>query len=333
MTPSRASASSAPLVEGMAAGLFKLTIDENERPHIPKLALSDLDMDEQIGSGVFSAVFKVKRVKGSSEMMALKRLNQRTLDSKVERAVAERDLHFEALILAKLPRHGNIIELRAISDDFWDSHSFIIVEHMSETLEARLERWRAGIKWYSRPNARLQAHRLATVALPVAEALQHCHHHGICYRDIKPANIGFDKDGTVKLFDFGLSRQHSVEDNRQLTGCTGTSRYMAPEVMRCDHYSFPADIYSFAILTWEIAVVRTKPFGKAPSVEKMARLLRQNVRPALRPIADQSVARLLADSWHPDPHRRPSMALVAHELQELTIKPTSVAETDMSSSC
>ena len=62
--------------------------------------------------------------------------------------------------------------------------------------------------------------------------------NSIIYRDIKPNNIGFDVRGDLKLFDFGLSRELRDIDKTEggmykLTGCTGSRRYMAPEVALC----------------------------------------------------------------------------------------------------
>jgi serine/threonine protein kinase len=72
-------------------------------------------------------------------------------------------------------------------------------------------------------------------------ALHHPSHHmlsispilSVVYRDLKPDNVGFDVRGDVKIFDFGLSRQLPSEKLKDgtynMTGDTGSPRYMAPE--------------------------------------------------------------------------------------------------------
>lgn len=47
----------------------------------------------------------------------------------------------------------------------------------------------------------------------------------VLYRDLKPANIGFDDAGTVRIFDFGLAREVDCQGNlRHMTGNAGTPR-------------------------------------------------------------------------------------------------------------
>merc|ERR1712039_516016 len=73
----------------------------------------------------------------------------------------------------------------------------------------------------------------------------------------KPENIGFDINGKVILYDFGLAAELDLRDkledgNHRLTGGTGTMRYMAPEVCKYNPYNLSADVFSFGVLLWQI---------------------------------------------------------------------------------
>jgi serine/threonine protein kinase len=84
---------------------------------------------------------------------------------------------------------------------------------------------------------------------------------------LKPANNGFDKQGTVKLFDFGFAREYKEsgelrKQQRRMSGGTGTPRYMAPEVARMEEdFGFLGNLYSFAIVLWQILTTRV-PFSE-----------------------------------------------------------------------
>lgn len=104
-------------------------------------------------------------------------------------------------------------------------------------------------------------YRLQDFCIPVASAMHHLHKHKIIYRDLKPANIGFNAlEGTLKVFDLGLACE-IVDQDRRLTGATGSTQYMAPENAWHEHYGFPADVYSFGIFLWETLTTLKKPFG------------------------------------------------------------------------
>ena len=73
---------------------------------------------------------------------------------------------------------------------------------------------------------------------------------------MKPENIAFTIDDNVKLIDFGLStcvkKRMSLNDVYQLTGNTGSLRYMAPEVALKLPYNEKVDVYSFGIILWQM---------------------------------------------------------------------------------
>ena len=91
-------------------------------------------------------------------------------------------------------------------------------------------------------------------AIELAQALAFLHQckPPIIHRDLKPDNILLADNGSIKLADFGLSKI-CLSDGRgqyQMTGETGTLQYMAPEVMRSEHYDKSVDLYSFALVLW-----------------------------------------------------------------------------------
>ncbi|KAL7749916.1 hypothetical protein RI367_004792 [Sorochytrium milnesiophthora] len=81
-------------------------------------------------------------------------------------------------------------------------------------------------------------------------ALQCLHGKGIVYRDLKLENILLDKDGHIKIADFGLSSMEAA-DKKTFT-VAGTAEYFAPEVIKNQGCSFPADWWAFGIILFEL---------------------------------------------------------------------------------
>jgi serine/threonine protein kinase len=149
------------------------------------------------------------------------------------------------------------------------------------------------------------------------------------YRDIKQENIGFDVRGDVKVFDFGLSRVVSesmkardaktgeIEYGYNLTPRTGSVPYMAPEIMLGRPYDGQCDVFSFAILLWEIFNLRPA-FQYMDRHEYTERVVRNGERlsfPIRSSIVPASIKELIKDSWDRKPTHRPVMAKVAKRIR------------------
>ena len=99
--------------------------------------------------------------------------------------------------------------------------------------------------------------------LDVSRGMAYIHAMGHLHRDLKPDNILLDAEGAAKISDFGLSCLHTSKTlSDEHTGGTGTLRWMAPEVAQHRPYAYPADVFSFAICAWQLALWEPRPFSK-----------------------------------------------------------------------
>jgi serine/threonine protein kinase len=106
--------------------------------------------------------------------------------------------------------------------------------------------------WRKKQMAFLEVLRCAR---SIACAMEYCQDKAIpgsmvLHRDLKPDNIGFTLNGDVKIIDFGLAKivdnaSTTSEDSYEMSGETGSLRYMAPEVADSHPYNHKADVYSF----------------------------------------------------------------------------------------
>lgn len=158
----------------------------------------------------------------------------------------------------------------------------------------------------------------------LAEALHYLHTTcvpgvSIIHRDLKPDNIGIS-DGVVKLFDFGLSicvqRTSSSSETYEMTGCTGTMRYMSPEVALGNAYSEKVDVYSFGVILWQMATDNI-PYKKVTKAEFMESVVRGGSRPPVNPEWPSDFIELLETCWTSKAEARPSFDIVARVLEDL----------------
>ena len=159
------------------------------------------------------------------------------------------------------------------------------------------------------------AERLADGPLPLEEAisiitrvcmaLDHAHQRGVVHRDIKPANIMFDGASKPVVTDFGIAR--AAEHTRlTMTGAKfGTPDYMSPEQakgLRVDHRT---DLYSVAVVLYEMLTGRP-PFVNEDSLVTMRQIIDETVPPpssfnaSVPPAVEAVIMRALAK----DPNER-----------------------------
>ena len=114
----------------------------------------------------------------------------------------------------------------------------------------------------------------------------------------------------MKLFDFGLARELEDkdkvgEDLYQMSGNTGSARYMAPEVALNKPYSKPADVYSLGIILWQICELET-PFKTFDMVKFRQKVVNGGARPKMNKKWSSSLSILLGRCWATDTKQRPS---------------------------
>ena len=118
---------------------------------------------------------------------------------------------------------------------------------------------------------------------------------------------------TIKLADFGLARKC----NSTLTLAQGTVKWMAPEILANQPYSIKADIYSFALVMWEI--IEQKPFFEEfrSNAQIEIHVVNHNARPPFSKSFPPTLKKLISKCWAADPNQRPTTTEILTTLRAL----------------
>ncbi|MDX6481585.1 MAG: eukaryotic-like serine/threonine-protein kinase [Gaiellaceae bacterium] len=115
-------------------------------------------------------------------------------------------------------------------------------------------------------------------ARQILSALRFAHKHGIVHRDIKPHNVLVDREGRIKVTDFGIARA-GTSQMTEAGSIVGTAQYLSPEQARGTEVDQRSDLYSLGIVLYELLTGQT-PFDGNTPVEIAMKHLSATPRPA-----------------------------------------------------
>jgi len=259
-------------------------------------------------------------------------LNTEVINDPAMYIQAIQDAAVETRFLSDI-EHPNICKMRGMATcDPFNEDYFLVLDRLYDTLEKRLEKW---AKQSKRANGfmgkvgkgRAKAKELLedrlVAAFDLSAAIEYLHGRGIIYRDLKPENCGFDVRGDIKLFDFGLAKEISPDlRSREVPGCynltamTGSLRYMAPEVAMGKPYNEKCDVYSFAILFWQMMALAT-PYAAYTSKSFRERVHVENgKKPQINPTWGAACRLLLSRGFSDDLQSRYTMKAMTLNLKK-----------------
>jgi serine/threonine protein kinase len=320
------------LGKGSYSDVFEVVFKRNDHPGVTKTTTINTSRrpararraTSALSSSVTATLSRQHAAQGTNEgrrTLAMKCLRPQIRSDADQFMIGAEDLVHETAILANLS-HPNIIKLHGrasghLTDAFvLNDGYFILLDRLTETLHDRIEGWKADLDCLHGPTM-----NQIEVAQTVANAMSYLHAKKILFRDLKPANVGFDSMGVLKLFDFGfavgLPEKSEHNPRGLLYDRCGTPRYMAPEVGLSRGYNIPADVYSFGILLWEMCSLG-KPFGHINSASEFDQsVFVQGERPFVDSNWPLPVKELMNRCWDANPRRRPTMVAVKSTLTKV----------------
>src|SRR3954447_11030236 len=209
----------------------------------PVEKVSRYEITGELGKGAMGRVYKaVDPTIGRTVALKTMRLDVHGLDTDE----MLRRFKNEAR-LAGVLNHGNIVTIYDAGEE--DGLFYIAMEYIE------------GVTLHSVLNQRktLPPEDIINISKQVCAGLDHAHHHGVIHRDVKPANVMLEPDGTAKIMDFGIAKSGGggVTSTGQVLG---TPNYMAPEQVRGHVLDGRTDLFSFGVMLYEMTTGE-KPFA------------------------------------------------------------------------
>lgn len=276
--PSRAAAAAqtpvdiAPPSSGLIAGAYRIT--------------------RKIGVGGMGVVYDAMDV-NLERRVAIKKMREEIGCDVRER---ERFLR-EARTVARL-RHPNIVEIYAVVGEPPDI--YLVFEHVDgHTVDEYIHHYQ-----------RLKLSQALSILKGTAAALEFAHSRGVIHRDLKPSNIMINREGTVKVMDFGVARQakDSLDTLSHTHTITGTPPYMAPEQEQ-GRAGRKSDIFAMTVCLYELLTGKL-PFVGTGGGMSLAKLNKIYVPPSrVVPGLPRGIDSLISRGLDPDPAKRPATPL------------------------
>ena len=235
------------------------------------VTLEDLDRLQQLGAGATSRVFLAQH-RSTGERYALKELT----------VMADNDLRHMAvneLRLAHKASQGD--HLIKFIDAFFNEGKICICMEFADagSLDDVIQRGTPRPGGAGPPARGVPEPMVGVMMLQALQGLLYLHREmKQMHRDLKPANVMLTKGGTVKLSDFGISKQLESTDSLAVTQC-GTTQYMSPERLLGKPYSFASDVWSTGVMILE-ALHGQMPYPNARSFIAQVQMICSGDAPA-----------------------------------------------------
>jgi serine/threonine protein kinase len=265
--------------------------------------LGDYRIVREIGRGGMGIVYEAVQ-ESLGRHVALKVLPRHSLLDAKKLMRFQREAQAAAAL-----HHSNIVPVFGVGEHD-GLHYYVMQLIPGQGLHEVLARLRRGASWSEilpeRDGSAPDTHwrKAARLGVQAADALDYAHKHGTLHRDVKPANILLDAQGTVWLTDFGLAKLVEQNNLTSTGDLVGTLQYLAPESLhgQCDARS---DVYSLGLTLYEL-LTRMPPFAETNAARLLQQVsLHEPIRPRkLDPALPLDLETILLKAIAREPARR-----------------------------
>ncbi len=223
--------------------------------------------------------YKIQSLIGTGGMAAVYLANDLILDRLVAIKVlrldfrqnddAMRRFRREALSATQLT-HPNIVGVYDVGQS--QEMNYIVMEYVEGT----------DLKDYVRQRGALHPIEAVRIMMQIVSAIAAAHQNRIIHRDIKPQNILIDREGNVKITDFGIAVALSDTSLTQTNTLLGSVHYLSPEQARGGMATIQTDIYALGIVLYELLTGKV-PFDGESAVSIALKHFQEPLPPVINP--------------------------------------------------
>jgi eukaryotic-like serine/threonine-protein kinase len=264
-----------------AANLSSTLILENSG--VQKPTLGRYTIDRELGRGAMGMVYlgmdpKIGRTVAIKTMVLAQEFEGEKLEEVKERFFREAET-------AGRLNHPNIVTIYDVGED--EDLSYIAMDYLKGH----------NLLYYCKPDKLLPAKEVFQILVKVADALDYAHQNGVVHRDVKPANIIYDREtGVLKVTDFGVA--FLTDSSKTKTGTIlGSPSYMSPEQLAGMKVDGRSDLFSLGVTIYQMLTGELPFIGEslASLMYKIANEKHPDVR-LFRPDLPSCVSRIINKS-------------------------------------
>uniref|UniRef100_A0A0K8ST81 Tyrosine-protein kinase receptor n=1 Tax=Lygus hesperus TaxID=30085 RepID=A0A0K8ST81_LYGHE len=292
---------------------YTVSLPELQAPnvvHLPQLPRDAIRFENVIGEGCFGKVYKGKLIIQDDEdqTVAMKLLKESATPE------AEEDFMREVEIMASF-QHPNILSLLGFVAKDLGKSPCMVFEFMPYGDLTDVLPGNSKTLWKSDPGfPRLSKDSLLSISIQIARGMQYLAEQHFVHRDLACRNCLVGENLTVKIADFGMSRDVYTCDYYRIGGSRLMPvRWMSPESISYGRFTLESDVWSYGVVLWEIYTLGMQPhFGH--SNEKVVERILHGVRLVPPDDCPSAISEIMNNCWEMEPKDRTNFTKIHERL-------------------